>query len=213
LDEGAADFISKPFHEKVVKARVRTQLTLKFQADRLRSLAMIDGLTGVANRREFDGTLARQWAHHLRTGGSLAVIMLDVDRFKQFNDRYGHQAGDACLVAIGAALKITFRRPLDAVARYGGEEFACILPNTSLEGAHHKALELEREIRSLGIPHEASDVASVVTASIGVAAMSPSAASSHALLVAEADRMLYAAKSAGRGRVTSTPCPNPSAAG
>ena len=206
LDEGAADFISKPFHEKVVRARVRTQLTLKLQADKLRSLATIDGLTGVANRREFDSALTQQWVLHLRTGGSLALIMIDVDHFKRYNDTYGHQAGDACLIAIGSTLKSTLRRPMDLVARYGGEEFGCILPHTDLEGARHKALELERAIRSLGILHQSSDVALVVTASVGVAAMVPTTISNPDDLIADADRMLYAAKSAGRGRVWSLGC-------
>ena len=204
LDNGATDFISPPFHEDVVKARFRSHLTSKFQADRLRSLAQIDSLTGVSNRRRFDGALASQWAHCLRKISPLAVIMVDIDFFKQYNDAFGHQAGDACIQAVASALADHLRRPQDLVARYGGEEFACILPDTPLGGALDKALELEQAIRALGVPHSKSDIAAVVTASFGVAAITPTARTHPAALVAAADGMLYAAKLAGRGRVRST---------
>jgi diguanylate cyclase (GGDEF)-like protein len=201
LDEGAADFISKPFHEKVVKARIRTQLTLKRLTDQLRSLALIDGLTGIGNRRQFDQSLVLHWAQCLRTGVSLALIMIDIDFFKRYNDTYGHQAGDACIQAVAATLRANCRRPQDLVARCGGEEFACLLPDTPLEGAHQKALELEGAIRSLGIVHENSDVAGIVTVSLGVAAAMPIPGADPDKLIGLADRMLYAAKQAGRGQV------------
>jgi diguanylate cyclase (GGDEF)-like protein len=204
LDNGATDFISNPFHEDVVKARVRSHLTSKFQADRLRSLALIDCLTGVPNRRQFDGALASQWAHCLRKISPLAVVMVDIDFFKQYNDTRGHQAGDACIQAVASTLAANLRRPQDLVARYGGEEFACILPDTPLGGALDKALELEHAIRALAIPHSKSDIAAVVTASFGVAAVTPTARTHPSALVAAADGMLYAAKLAGRGRVRST---------
>jgi diguanylate cyclase (GGDEF)-like protein len=116
-------------------------------------------------------------------------------------DRYGHQAGDLCIQSVASALRINLHRPLDLVARYDGEEFACILPDTTLDGARHKALGLERAVRELGIAHEPSTIASVVTVSIGVAAMMPTSRGDPADLVAAADRMLYAAKQAGRGCV------------
>ena len=130
LDVGAVDFISKPVNPAVVRARVKTQLTLKFQSDLMRKLVFLDGLTGVFNRRYFDQQLAVEVARSSRAKSPLALIMLDVDFFKRFNDHYGHQAGDDCLREIAATLKESLRRPADLVARYGGEEFVCILPDT-----------------------------------------------------------------------------------
>lgn len=211
LDQGAADFITKPFHDTVVKARVRTQLTLKVQAETLRSLATTDGLTGLANRRRFDGSLVVQWAHCLRVGAPIALILVDIDHFKRFNDTYGHPAGDACIQAVAAALRVSLRRPQDLAARFGGEEFACLLPETRLHGAHDKALEVEQAVRNLGIAHEKSDNAPFVTVSLGVAAIVPIKGVGPSDLVAAADRMLYAAKAAGRGQVKSadlTAAPN-----
>jgi len=203
LDNGATDFISPPFHDDVVKARFRSYLASKFQADRLRRLALIDSLTGVPNRRQFDSALASHWAHCQRKSSELAVIMADIDFFKQYNDAFGHQAGDACIRAVASTLAANLRRPQDFVARYGGEEFACILPDTPLGGALDKALELEQTIRALGLPHSKSKIAAVVTASFGVAAMAPTAGIHPTALVAAADDMLYAAKLAGRGQVRS----------
>jgi len=123
LDMGAVDFISKPVNPAVVRARVKTQITLKFQSDLMRKLVFLDGLTGVFNRRYFDQQLSVEVARARRTSSPLALIMLDVDFFKRYNDRYGHQAGDDCLRLIAATLKESLRRPGDLVARYGGEEF------------------------------------------------------------------------------------------
>jgi len=127
--------------------------------------------------------------------------MLDVDFFKNFNDRYGHQAGDACLQSIAAAFKMCLTRSHDMVARYGGEEFVCLLPDTPLEGALYKARDLEKLVREIGIPHEKSDVAKIVTISLGVAVASPSKNDEAGDLVASADRQLYIAKQSGRGQV------------
>jgi len=135
LSLGAVDFIAKPVNPAVVRARVKTQLTLKFQSDLLRKLVFLDGLSGVFNRRYFDQQLSAEWARSARNHSPLSVIMIDVDHFKLFNDRYGHQAGDDCLRQIATALKACLKRPADLVARYGGEEFACILPDTSFHDA------------------------------------------------------------------------------
>lgn len=201
LDQGAVDFISKPFHATVVKARVRTHLTITFQAQALRSLAMQDGLTGVANRRQFDATLAGEWRRCARTNSSVSLVMIDIDYFKRFNDHYGHQMGDDCIRAIASSLAANLQRSHDLVARYGGEEFACILPDTPVGGAYRKAVELEAAVRQLRIPHEKSDVAEVVTISVGVSVATPAKGDNSSDLVADADRQLYAAKQAGRGQV------------
>ncbi len=204
--EGAADFITKPFHASVVLARVRTQLTLKVQADMLRALSFTDALTGVANRRCFDQTLQSESQRVRRTGESLALLMIDVDHFKRYNDHYGHQAGDTCLQAIAACLAASVTRSHDLVARYGGEEFACILPETALAGAVAKAAEMEAAVRSLALAHATSDTASVVTISVGVALFDPLARDEPAALLRAADAQLYLAKSAGRGRVAAPKC-------
>ena len=213
LDEGAVDFISKPVHDKVVLARVRTQLTLKMQAERLRSLAMIDGLTGVANRRQIDATLAREWRHCMRARSPLALMMIDVDFFKRYNDHYGHLAGDACLQAICGALEANVRRPHDLVGRFGGEEFVCLLPETPIEGAEQRGHVLVEAVRALNIPHERSEAARIVTVSIGAAVIVPTRSDDPAALIAAADRLLYTAKQAGRSQAQCAILPSKSGPG
>ena len=201
LDVGAVDFISKPVNPAVVRARVKTQLTLKFQSDLMRKLVFLDGLTGVFNRRYFDQQLTVEASRAARAGSRLALIMLDVDFFKRFNDHYGHQAGDDCLRGIAATLKDSLRRPADLVARYGGEEFACILPETAFDDAMNIAAELEQNVRRRGIPHLDSQAANVVTISLGVAGYQGHLVKDGAALLALADAQLYRAKNAGRARV------------
>ncbi len=201
LEAGAVDFISKPVNPAVVRARVRTQLTLKRQSDLMRRLVFLDGLTGVFNRRYFDQQLATEMARAMRAQKPLALIMLDVDFFKRFNDRYGHQAGDDCLRQVAQTLKESLRRPADLVARYGGEEFVCVLPETDFDDAMSLARELEAHVRQKGIRHEYSDVAAVVTVSLGVAGLAASASGDAAALLALADAQLYLAKNSGRGCV------------
>lgn len=203
FDQGGVDFIIKPFHANVVKARVRTHLTLKQQSDLLRSLSLTDGLTGVANRRQFDKALEVEWRGAQRSGQPLGLIMIDVDFFKKYNDHYGHQAGDACLKSIAHTLKAGFTRSHDLLARYGGEEFAGILPNTQLEGVQKKARHLEKVIRALHIPHQHSAIDNVVSVSLGVAVTVPKKGENWFDLIAAADNQLYLAKQAGRGRFCS----------
>lgn len=201
LSVGAVDFISKPVNPAVVRARVKTHLTLKFQSDLLRNLVFMDGLSGVYNRRYFDQQLGVEWARAARNNTPLSVIMVDVDHFKLFNDRYGHQAGDDCLRQIALTLKSGLRRPADLVARYGGEEFACILPDTGFEDALAMAKEMERMVRAHKIPHAFSPFDGVVTASLGVATRTVHADGDAIALVGLADAQLYQAKQTGRGRV------------
>ncbi|MBG6223109.1 MULTISPECIES: diguanylate cyclase [unclassified Janthinobacterium] len=201
LVAGAVDFIIKPFHATVVKARVKTQLTVKRQADQLRSMAMVDGLTGVANRRRYDAVLEIEWRRAARERKELAVIMIDVDFFKRYNDRFGHLAGDNCLQQVAKALQQRIIRSSDLLARYGGEEFACVLPATGLDGALIFSKMLEQWVRALALPHPDSEAAPVVTVSIGVAVGRPSEGGSAAALLAAADAQLYCAKQSGRARV------------
>ena len=216
LAAGAIDFIHKPVRPEIVRARVANYLSLKRQADHLRRLTMIDELTGVANRRAFDLGIAREWARATRTGESLTLIMADVDHFKQFNDRYGHPAGDACLQAVAGALARHARRPSDLVARYGGEEFALLLPDCPPWKGRDIAASLLAEVQALRIAHAGSSVASYVTVSLGVASQIPAQAWTDAQpatdtmkartpagtesLIGAADAALYRAKHGGRNR-------------
>jgi diguanylate cyclase (GGDEF)-like protein len=201
LSIGAVDFIAKPVNPDVVRARVKTHITLKFQSDLLRKLVFLDGLSGVFNRRYFDQQIATEWARSIRSNSPLSLILLDVDFFKLYNDRYGHQAGDDALRMIAVTLKSCLRRPADLVARYGGEEFACVLPDTSFEDAMALALELERKIREKQIPHESSTIDKVITISVGLATREGHADGDAPALLGLADSMLYKAKHSGRGRV------------
>ncbi len=204
LELGAVDFISKPINPRVVRARVKTHLTLKAQADLLRQWVYMDGLTGVHNRRHFDERLASEWARAVRNGSELSVLLIDVDFFKLYNDHYGHQAGDDCLRRVAACLRHQIKRPGDLVARYGGEEFACLLPETPLDGARTFAEHLRDSIRALGVAHARSSVAEVVTVSVGVCTKPFDAVASAAALLREADAQLYIAKSRGRHQVCAT---------
>ena len=203
LELGAVDFISKPFNPVIVRARVKTHLTLKLQGDYLRSLAMLDGLTGVANRRKFESGLASAWAHACRDSLPLSLVMIDVDFFKRYNDRYGHQEGDTCLRRVAMALSASLNRPYDMLARYGGEEFVCILPGADLDGALRIAQRLQNAVSELGIEHAASEIAGHVTISLGVASTIPASAQNPGALVLAADERLYEAKQKGRGQISS----------
>ena len=202
LHAGAVDFISKPINPSVVRARVKTHLTLKFQSDFLRDMAFLDGLTGVSNRRQFDDRLPIEWGRAQRKGTALTVILLDVDSFKAYNDHYGHQAGDDCLRQIAAALKNTLRRPTDLVARYGGEEFVCLLPDTGFDDGMLLGQRLLDAVRALAIPHHFSLAQPVVTISVGVATREDTGPDGRAgYLVSLADAQLYQAKHGGRAQV------------
>jgi len=200
LEMGAVDFISKPVNPKIVRARVKTQLTLKAQSDLLRQWVYIDGLTGVYNRRHLDERLASEWARAVRSGTELSVVLLDVDFFKRYNDRYGHQAGDDCLRRLAACLKDSLKRPADLVARYGGEEFVCLLPDTPLAGGLALAEHLRDNVAALALEHADSAAASVVTVSLGVCCKPADAVGSAASLLRGADAQLYQAKAQGRAR-------------
>ncbi|MDD5296314.1 MAG: diguanylate cyclase [Rhodocyclaceae bacterium] len=224
IEAGGDDYLAKPVSELVLAAKmaalrrlnhIRSALVttagqlrdtnhLLWQAnEKLKTIAAVDGLTGIANRRRLDEMLGREWGRAIREHTPLSVLMADVDFFKLYNDSYGHQAGDDCLRKISGALALAARRPGDLAARYGGEEFAIVLPNTPLEGARHVAQFALEKVLSLGIPHKASKVRDQVSISIGVASVCPDTAkcSCCADLVKMADRALYEAKERGRARV------------
>jgi diguanylate cyclase (GGDEF)-like protein/PAS domain S-box-containing protein len=169
--------------------------------DMLENLSTTDGLTGISNRRRLDEMLEREWLRGVRECSEISLLLIDIDYFKQYNDRYGHLAGDDCLIRVAAALKKSVRRGGDFVARYGGEEFVCILPKTGEKDAGRVAGRIMDEIASLNILHEDSMVADHLTVSIGVATMVPEKGQEHSDLIRAADQSLYAAKGEGRNRM------------
>lgn len=197
---GAVDFIAKPFNQSVVKARVSTQMRLKHKSDLLEKMVAIDSLTEIPNRRAFDEMRDKEWRRNLRYERNLALAMIDVDMFKQYNDRYGHHRGDECLSMIAHCLTTCIRRPGDFVARYGGEEFAVILPDTDHVGAMHMAEIFRQSVRQMQILHEDSAIDPYVTISVGIASTVANEDCNPYQLTEAADRKLYEAKEAGRNR-------------
>jgi diguanylate cyclase (GGDEF)-like protein len=200
LGAGAADFISKPVNAAVVRARVRTQLTVKRQRDALRALILTDSLTGVANRRAFDERLEMEWRRCGRAQLPVSLLMVDIDHFKLYNDHYGHPAGDATLVEVAGAMRRAAGRSQDLVARYGGEEFAILLPQLDGQGAVGVGRRLMQELEMLDLPHAASPTSQRLTVSIGISSMVPGEHSLPADLVQGADALLYQAQAGGRNQ-------------
>jgi diguanylate cyclase (GGDEF)-like protein len=184
------------------------QVHRKMQVDRqllsantlLAELARTDGLTGLLNRRGFDESLTREWRRCHRNGKPICLLMLDADHFKAYNDRFGHQAGDGVLRALGACILAHIRRPGDIAARYGGEEFAVVLPDTELHGAGHIAEMIRAGVEALAMPH--ADGWPVVTLSVGVSFAAAGSFATAEDLLAAADGALYESKATGRNRVT-----------
>lgn len=201
LELGAIDYIIKPISPPIVKARIRNHLELKRHRDLLATMATIDGLTGIANRRRFDEMLHYEWQRAQRSGSPLSILMIDIDHFKLYNDFYGHLAGDDCLKAVAVGMTDVIRRPGDLLTRYGGEEFACILSDTDVKGARKVAENLLEAVANLQIPHEQSPVKPYVTVSIGFCTAWPNGVAKSQELVDCADRNLYKAKRAGRNCV------------
>ncbi|QYK01253.1 diguanylate cyclase domain-containing protein [Shewanella psychrotolerans] len=198
---GAVDFIHKPINSIITSARVQNQFLLKRQSDVLRSFALIDSLTGLPNRRQFELSLPESWRHCIRYNKPLTLMMLDVDFFKHYNDAYGHQKGDDCLRIVAKAIASITRRPYDVVARYGGEEFICIFPDTTLDGGLSIAKKMISAVEALAIEHKGSRISSSVTISAGVASVCPSQNLTWQSVIEEADKQLYQAKENGRNRV------------
>ena len=169
---------------------------------RLIELATRDELTGVANRRLFNETLDAEIRRARRDKRSLSLLFCDVDYFKKYNDRYGHQAGDECLIKIGHLLAALFRRAGELPARYGGEEFAVILPGTDAFQALLLGEKLRADVEALQIRHEESNISQWVTLSIGIVSIQPRGKHTSAFFIQEADNALYRSKEEGRNRVT-----------
>ena len=199
---GAIDYVTKPVQPAILRARVGNHVELKRLRDRLATLAVTDALTGLSNRRHLERSLESETARLGRIGDWLSVIMIDIDFFKQFNDTYGHPAGDRCIMMVAAALRRAVKRATDLPARYGGEEFACILPGADAEGAELVAQEIRLQVQSLNIPHEGSQVSPYITVSIGIASARCRPGMAGDRWIAEADRQLYRSKQGGRNRIS-----------
>lgn len=203
LQAGAVDYITKPFREAIVRARVRTHLELKRYRDLLRDRSYEDGLTSIPNRLRFDEFLAQQCALAGRSGRPLSLVLADVDHFKAYNDRFGHLAGDDCLRRVARALRQVVRADSDLLARYGGEELACVLPDADADTARAVADRLREMVALLEIAAPPETGSARVSISVGVATAEGGEAISPEALIARADRALYRAKREGRDRVCS----------
>lgn len=203
LSLGAMDYIRKPISPPIIKARVRNHIALKQQTDTLKNLSFMDGLTQVANRRYFDSVLDKEIRRSARQQQPLALLMIDVDFFKPFNDHYGHGAGDDCLVQVASAMRRVIQRPMDLLARYGGEEFVALLPETNVAGAVQVAEILRLAVADMQLAHAHSNAAAHITVSIGVGCNMDDLQLPTAELLKRADQALYQAKAAGRNRVAS----------
>ena len=222
FQSGATDFILKPFNRIEVKSRLRSALRLKTAIDHWKDkekelletnrllmaanqnylqLTALDGLTGITNRSTFDKIFEMEWKRAQRNRSEIGLLMIDVDYFKQYNDHYGHPAGDDCLRRVAHALEKSTSKGGDLVARYGGEEFVALLPNTTRRGTFLVAQLMLRNISKLNIPHHAAAEIDHVTVSIGAAHGIPEVGTSSRNFLERADKMLYKAKDAGRARI------------
>jgi diguanylate cyclase (GGDEF)-like protein len=202
---GAVDYITKPYSTPVVRARVKTHVQLKKQLDLLENMAFLDGLTGIANRRQFDQELEKEWRRMMRQNTSLSLLLIDIDYFKKFNDHYGHAVGDDCLRRVAQTILKVIKRPGDLVARYGGEEFVVVLPNTNATGAYAVAESMRFAVDQLKLPHVDSPVTDHVTISVGLTSEIPDRQASLQEFVNRADEALYRAKSSGRNQIQTEP--------
>lgn len=197
---GAVDYIVKPFNTSIVKARVRTHMRIVRQIRTIERLGLIDALTDIPNRRSLDQRLDSEWDRCMKSDTPLSLLIVDVDRFKAYNDTYGHPQGDVLLQGLAHTLATTLKRPDDFVARMGGEEFAVLLPYTTHEGAMTIAEEMRANVEAMDI-QDASSSPAPVTISIGVASVVPSPGETVGTFLAAADCALYEAKKNGRNRV------------
>jgi len=197
---GAVDYITKPFNKSIVKARVNTHIKIVDQMRTIEQIALIDPLTKISNRRGFENRLDAEWTKAARERTPISILMLDVDKFKYYNDTYGHQQGDAVLKAFSDITTRSLKRPVDFAARWGGEEFVILLPYTDISGAAEVAERVRGNVESTKIPTEDGADTSI-TVSIGVNTVIPDGAATVANFISIADQALYKAKETGRNKV------------
>jgi diguanylate cyclase (GGDEF)-like protein len=183
-------------HEKSIKVEIK----LREANAQLQHLTLTDPLTGIANRLSFENKLEDEWKTLRRSNTALSIIMIDIDYFKAFNDHYGHQAGDDCLIKVANLLAKCLKHPNDLAARYGGEEFILILPNTDIDSAQFLAENIQKEVASCHIMHCNNNVSNMLTLSLGISWVIPSDKGNIEILISQADSALYKAKQNGRNR-------------
>ena len=199
LSAGASDFVRKPIVPSLLRARVKYLLRWHKESSSLREMAARDDMTGLLNRRRFDELFAEEWTRQKRAGGFLTLAMVDIDKFKDFNDFFGHACGDDCLAAVASSLGEVTCRPGDVVARYGGEEFVFLMPNRAPEQVRELGRDICEAIRAMRLPH-APCLDRNVSVSVGLASAVPAEGGSPQELLMRADNALYEAKAAGRDR-------------
>ena len=200
LVSGAEDYITKPFSATIVNIRVRNQIKIINQMRAIERLSTIDQLTEIPNKRSFNNQLNMEWRRAVRNRTPISVMMIDVDKFKNYNDKYGHLQGDVALRTVARTLSRTLKRPADFVARWGGEEFAVLLPATDIDGALVIAEQIRDNIQNAEIPYAGKN-SSGVTISLGVNTQIPTQSDSMDDFIYNADMALYTAKRTGRNRV------------
>ncbi len=168
---GASDFIAKPFQSSLVLARVKSHLRAKRATDGLRRANAVDPLTGVSSRSQFDDSLQREWLRSLRNGDPMALMLIDVDHFKSYGERYGKAKGDTCLRRVADAVSLVVRRPADCLARFGGEQFGLLLPQTARRGAQHIARRILEGVDALALRHDTLSISQRVSVSIGLSVL------------------------------------------
>lgn len=198
LNLGAIDYITKPFSKVILKLRLKNHLELKLKTDLLEQLSMYDGLTNIRNRRFFDEAFETTFLEIKRENKNLAVMMIDIDFFKPYNDNYGHGKGDEALKKVAFAFQSTIKRPTDLVARYGGEEFVILLKDIDKPGLETVAKNLLEAVRDLKITHDFSKVANFITVSIGISYYNTNKDITKIELLIKADETLYKVKNSGR---------------
>lgn len=197
---GAVDYITKPFHPSIVKARVNTHIKLYQYRIQIERQSLSDQLTGIANRRRYDEYSYRKWDEAIRLHVPFSICMLDIDKFKVYNDTFGHPAGDTVIASVAKTLSAFLQRSTDFIARFGGEEFVAILTGSSAADAFDYMRKIRQAVEDLHIPHN-PDVSPWVTISIGGVTAFPQIATPYELYLSIADNMLYEAKDRGRNQV------------
>lgn len=207
IDAGGDDYLVKPVSQVIITAKIKAMERITDMRNQLAALnrelkvlSQKDGLTQLYNRRTFEELAEKQWKISSRNKSPLAVLLLDIDHFKQYNDYYGHQKGDECIKTIASVLSRSVTRPDDLIGRYGGEEFIILLPNTPEHGAHYIAEQIRKTVERLQLKHRASPSHTCVTVSIGGASLNYTTGTTWAHQVGLADKALYSAKAAGRNR-------------